>query len=371
MALTDILSSGNMPEAGSSHFADSASNTVTADHAIRDHTASATTAIALERINRSGQVSAIQSFNQSTVNIGRAYDQDYILDDAYVDAMHARLVISASDMTLKCIDLGSVNGIRVEPRVGKSFKVMGSASLHSGDTIMMGRTRLRVMQGFQPVPPARAMTTRHQGVRWLNQWRLALSLLAMLVMLLALDNYLDMPLKKHIARYITESVYVGIACLVYAGFWSLINRSSRGDARFALHVVVACGGVLVLLVGHWLLLWLRYHFTSASFWSFAQPLIVAVYLFVISYVSVRLATRIGKVGVALIATILPLLMLASVLLKYYEKPVRYDVNYQRELVPPAINMRPSTSSSDFVAKQEQHYPISDSSEGELPSDKTN
>ncbi len=353
MALTN---SSNMPSLTSAALTGAASP----DSLV----ASQSMAIVLERINRSGQVSAIQSFNQPTVNVGRAYDQDYIVDDAYVDALHARLVVSADDMTLTCIDLGSVNGIRIEPRLGKPFRVMGTAQLHSGDTIMIGRTRLRVMQGFQPVPPARAMTARHQGVRWLNQWRLALSLLAVLVMLFALDNYLDMPLQKHLARYVTESVYVAIACLIYAGFWSLINRSSRGDARFALHVVVACGGLLVLLIGHWALLWLRYHFASAVFWSFAQPVIVAAYLFAAAYVSVRLATRMGKVGVALLASILPLLMLASVLLKYYEKPRLHDVNYQRELVSPVINLRPSISSHDFVAKQARYYAKGDSSQSE-------
>jgi signal transduction histidine kinase len=86
-------------------------------------------------------------------SIGRAYDNDVVLDDPYVAPHHVRLAREA-DGALYAEDLGTVNGISTGPRARRQSRV----PLDGREVLHVGRTLLRVRDdghGFAEAPSHR------------------------------------------------------------------------------------------------------------------------------------------------------------------------------------------------------------------------
>ncbi len=75
------------------------------------------------------------SLNASSIILGRSSDADILIDDTGVSRKH--LEIRTEDGTTTAIDLGSTNGSYVD-----GHRVQGSAALHDGSSITMGRTKI-------------------------------------------------------------------------------------------------------------------------------------------------------------------------------------------------------------------------------------
>ncbi len=81
------------------------------------------------------------SLNASSIVLGRSSEADILIDDTGVSRKH--LEIRTLDGTSTAVDLGSTNGSYVDGR-----RVHGTADLHDGSKITMGRTQIT----FRVVP---------------------------------------------------------------------------------------------------------------------------------------------------------------------------------------------------------------------------
>lgn len=75
------------------------------------------------------------SLNAASIVLGRSSEADILIDDTGVSRKH--LEIRTNNGTSMAVDLGSTNGSYVDGR-----KVNGTAPLHDGSTITMGRTQI-------------------------------------------------------------------------------------------------------------------------------------------------------------------------------------------------------------------------------------
>lgn len=91
----------------------------------------------------------------TTTTIGRALDNDLILESTDVSRHHARL--DYADDRYQLTDLGSTNGTRVNGRP------VGQATLHDGDEIELGSLRLQFLP-FQPEEPRQVGARVEYGV---------------------------------------------------------------------------------------------------------------------------------------------------------------------------------------------------------------
>lgn len=99
--------------------------------------------------SRGAEVRARVRLDELPLSVGRGYDNDLILDDAYVDARHARITVSA-DGTVEVEDLGSINGLVA---VGGRERVP-RVPAQPGTQVQLGRTILRFRDPAEPVPAA-------------------------------------------------------------------------------------------------------------------------------------------------------------------------------------------------------------------------
>jgi len=190
----------------------------------------------IETLARNGDVLHRQQLNALPIRIGRAYDNDVILDDDYVAPRHA-LVDADSHDKLVLHDLGSRNG------VVKGGRRLPSLAL-TGDTIVrIGHTSLRVRAADFPVQPELVDRTMHG-------WEGALPgmagvLLAALVALIVTWLFDTRSLQ---AFYYLQALAAGVAgAVVWGGAWAFANRLFGRHARLGRHIFIAGAGLAAVL----------------------------------------------------------------------------------------------------------------------------
>jgi hypothetical protein len=175
------------------------------------------------------------------VSIGRAYDNDIIVDDRYVDAHHARLSLD-DDGVVVLEDLGSVNGLRD----GQQGSRQSRLRLPSGGMARMGETVLRVMDEGHTVARAVpladesrvARMLRRPGLAWLA---IAGSLVAQLGITWSTRFGSD---GGTTALGGASTLFVMLA--VWAGIWSFAGRGAGMRGQFRTHLAIAALALLAL-----------------------------------------------------------------------------------------------------------------------------
>jgi len=140
----------------------------------------------VEQLGTTNNVLDRQKFDQHSVWLGRAFDNDVILSDEHVDASHAKLVFD-EDGRLWLEDLGSVNGIR-RPRHKAHIE---RTEVTSGEVFLIGRSRIRVFLGTHPVPPAVRIRMSEVFLLWLGKPQVTVMLALLFVAAKVLGTWLS------------------------------------------------------------------------------------------------------------------------------------------------------------------------------------
>jgi hypothetical protein len=172
--------------------------------------------------------------------VGRAYDGAVVLDDPYVDPVHARIV--ASDGWLAIEDAGSVNGIRTS-----RGEAAARLNLDSGDTVRVGRTVLRFVDPSRPLAPTLADGQRATtDASWATRPTVALSVLVATTVLIVVAE-LWAAGNQPVTGSILGLLFGWFVLLgVWAGIWAVINRIVVHRFRFLAHMAI---GSLAAAIG--------------------------------------------------------------------------------------------------------------------------
>lgn len=190
--------------------------------------------IIVEVLGRSGHV-AHRARLDGSASIGRAYDNDVIIDDPFVDP-HALAISVSEGGAILVRDLGTMNGA-----FGTDGKPLAEATaVRAGDVLRVGRTRLRVMRSNTPVPPTLGDTQGRLSAFATSRFGLPIAVLAFLVGW-SITSYSNEVEDFTAAVLLTELVVFLLFFAIWAGAWALGGRLSRGRARFREHATIAVG----------------------------------------------------------------------------------------------------------------------------------
>ena len=196
----------------------------------------------LEILNRSGQVMQRVPCRGGTLRIGRAYDNDVIIGDPFVSAHH--LVFRWHEGRPVVEDLGSVNGTWRR----KGRRRISRLVLIGDELIQFGHSQVRFLPVDATVAPAWRDTARHGllslfGRAWMLPFTAILCALG-----LALDKLLDSTRNLGPGELANELVYPLLGIMLWAGFWSMLNRLIAHRANFPVHLSIATLAVAALIV---------------------------------------------------------------------------------------------------------------------------
>lgn len=188
----------------------------------------------VEILNHSGNVSERIKITQLPARIGRAYNNDVIVDDPFMDAQHAQIERNQLDEII-LTDLNSANGIYI-----KNTKV--DPGIISGDEVFaLGRTQLRIRPIDYAVGAAKINTASYRY----RLWPLALLLLFFTAAFELCRRWLYTSEPSDVTTYLSQIITTPLIVLASACIMAIIGKTFYGQARFFLQLTIAAGFTLL------------------------------------------------------------------------------------------------------------------------------
>lgn len=248
----------------------------------------------VEHVHRDGSVVARTAVVGPELRIGRALDNDLVLDDPHCAPHHAVLRLDAQGRaTLH--DLDTLNGIRVGAGLGKRkrhavYEVQDDAKIHLGASI------IRVRNRDWALAPEKLLSLR-------PIWPYALLALMAVLAQAGWEAWLT-DVHERSPTYLSMLSGLAVGLTMWSALYALLGRVLGGTDRFFTHLLIVCCAYLGAIYLHKMLELLAF----ASYWLW--PLRIASYaMVVVVALTVRAHLRVAdprhwpvmRWGVALVA----------------------------------------------------------------------
>lgn len=199
----------------------------------------------IEVLSRHGEVASRSRIEAPEARVGRAFDNDIVVDDPHVAPHHLR-IFRGEDGALAAEDLGSVNGLYAEHGAQRVPRLV----LDAAPGLRIGRTVLRVHDAARAVAPEKPLMRPRAHAAW------AAGLALAVVGALLLIEWLGLTTERSWNVMLLPIVAFGAFVVLWTGLWALLSRLFFGQARFALQLRIALTGCLAFLLwdqaGEWL-----------------------------------------------------------------------------------------------------------------------
>ena len=203
----------------------------------------------VEVLSRDGAVAARERIASGEARIGRAFDNDVVIDDPHVAPHHLR-VFRGDDGELVAEDLGTLNGLYREHGAERLARL----TLAGEPGIRIGRTVLRVHDAAHAVAPEKALTPPRAHARWAAGLTLGLFALILVV------NWLDLTTEPSMNVVLLPLLGLATAIAIWSGMWALLSRVFFGQAQYAVQLRIAATACIALVLWDQLVRTLTYAF---------------------------------------------------------------------------------------------------------------
>lgn len=189
----------------------------------------------VEVLSHQQEVLMRHRFTGVEIRIGRAYDNDMVIDDPYVAPRHLR--VFRDDLNgLVVEDAGSTNGVYLDGTATRQARFA-----INGDTILrLGRTRLRLRETHHAVAPERVAQPPTR------LWPLTLGLMILMLGWSLLTLWLEETAEPKFPKYAVPALALVSSVVLWAGAWAVLSRIFAGRARYSLNLVIALLGLLAI-----------------------------------------------------------------------------------------------------------------------------
>lgn len=238
------------------------------------------------------------------LTLGRALSNDVILDDPYVDARHARLLVDDSG-AIVVEDLGSVNGL-----VAGQKRRFGRTVVQLGEELRMGRTTIRVRDPNEFVspalvdqPPTPAVRRPRRLIRVFQTTAGQLAVAAVSIAAFALYTWIGTPTRSTASEVSGSAVGFAAMFCAWAGLWSIASRIIVHRFNFVGHLAIVSAVSLAVTCFDIVNEWLQFLFPDARLVTvFQYPIFFVVlvafitgHIMLTSTMSRRRQWRIGAI----------------------------------------------------------------------------
>jgi len=200
----------------------------------------------LEVLGRRGRVQQRVPLHEGAITIGRAYDNDVIVDDPYVSERHVRIDVDA-DGAVVAHDLASRNGLFVVG-LGRADRAE-RADLGAGAVVRIGESMLRVRRTTDRVPPARPLVPGPWPLARLERPGVAALMLLVLPLDFAFERTFQTYTEWKLAPALSWDLVTSAAVvLAWAGGWALVTRITRQEWRLPTHAAIFLAASAVMRV---------------------------------------------------------------------------------------------------------------------------
>lgn len=195
----------------------------------------------IEVLERDGRVRRGFLVTHWPVSLGRALDNDLVIDDPHVSAHHCRIV-AQEDGSLRLRVAYTRNGVQVGPRTlleGESVPLP-----HNGESWQTGSTRLRVRLPGDPIEPERPLGMTTTGVR---PWVTATNAL-MLWLLVLIEHGIYLDPGSSLTDWLMPLLAVPVGAALWCVLWGIGSRVFQHRFEFWAHFAILSKGLLAIVL---------------------------------------------------------------------------------------------------------------------------
>ncbi|MCB1608277.1 MAG: FHA domain-containing protein [Xanthomonadales bacterium] len=302
----------------------------------------------LEVHERSGALRERVRLDADRLRIGRALDNDLVLEDPYVCAHHAELHWGDEGWTL--VDLNSVNGLRL----ADSHQRLDKIALAGPMDLRIGHTALRFRSCDEQIAAARKDPT---GGRWstlLARVPVALGAVVLAGLLIAFQQHLNQVQHREWLPAVAGSVGSVSTLVIWALAWALVNRVFAHRLNYPSHLSIGALSMIGALVASTLIEYVLFAFSGDGLEKVLGLLSLFGFLAVALWGHLRVISPTSRSRQALVAVSVSLLLyLVTYLPDQVGDDYSNDPQFSAILKPPAFQLTDGLSADHFYTRAAQ------------------
>jgi len=294
----------------------------------------------IEVFERDGRPGRSTSVHRWPLTLGRALDNDVVLDDPHVAAHHATLAPD-SQGRLQLVVGDSVNGVTV----GRTRHTAGAQLLlpPEGTELQLGAVRLRLRLPGETLAPERPLPV-------LGRAHLLGPLLAgVLVLLLALlDHWVSIDPGADAAAWLPVAVGLPLALVAWCSLWALASKLFQHRFDFSGHLRIVLPWLLAIEAVDLLLTPLAASLGWPWLWRLVSPLQLLLALLLLRAQLQHVLPQSGRVLTAALAAATLVGSAISLTLTHRATDRYSRPPYMSSLPMPALNLAQPVSAQQLV-----------------------
>ncbi len=211
---------------------------------------------------RDGRAARVVDVWQWPLRLGRAWDNDVVIDDPHIAAHHAELMLGdAGELLLRA--LPSHNGLRLN-----GLPVADTAAVPaSGGLIQLGNTRLRLRRAGETLAPEQPLASGGQRAL------MPTALIGAAVLALVLFNHwLTLDPGADYSAWVSMLVGLGALLTGWCGLWALMSKLFQHHFDFYGHLRIALPWTLAMTLADMLWPQLAAALALPTMWMLSGPL---------------------------------------------------------------------------------------------------
>lgn len=238
----------------------------------------------LEVLNKTGRVSHRIKLESLPFTIGRAFDNDLILDDPYACPHHASLSEEEGRLILQ--DMGSINGISDE----MNQPLTGSVELKNGGAVHIGRTPVRFNALDAPLAPTLIDRSRNTPLQILHQLPVLIGIFLLTVGTVLFGEYMDSAREFEVMKQAPTLVGLTVSVVLWSMLWSFASRLVVHRWHFWTFCGIGCLGLLTTALSDWAILHFGFAFAMDKFLPWLDYLQQFLIIAAVLYLNLRLTS---------------------------------------------------------------------------------
>ena len=304
----------------------------------------------LEVLDHTGNVAERIRISELPLDIGRAYNNDVIIDDPYICPHHARISCDESGQ-LVAQDLSSVNGLFENGNKNRAHTV----SLFSGSQIRLGHTRLRFRSVSYSVEATLPDHHAHR-FRGIYENRLTQTLI-FVVTLSALwaSSFFETVQRREASEPAFDLVLPVFFIMLWAGAWAFAGRVITHRIKFLVHCAVISLALLALFIFDTSLDYFAFALSMDHLRSVLSVLGALSILGLALYSHLRFATLASRFRLGVVAGAISVSIIGLMALKFHVESAQFSVIPQNHatLKAPMFRLVEGESADEFFSRLDQ------------------
>lgn len=292
--------------------------------------------------SKHSRVAELTRSAEGVLRVGRSFDNDLVLTDRHVAPQQIEFCQTDAQWQMKILD-------RTNPVLLNNKSVEADVvPVHSGDKVMIGRTRLSLYSTSDSVEPTHKLLLSNWLTRDSRSPLLAIFFLLAVCLIDFLLTYFEGSTDLNWQEDAGSELFAAVIIVLWAGVWALAGRIFRQQHHMGLQLLATTAAYLlaVVLSAFWIIA--AGSIDSVVVGEYALYLLIFVVLVVLFQLNLLIATSIRRtltVAVVLAALVVGVPYAFFTLADSEE--FEYEPEYAKELVPPLVQFDSRVTADEY------------------------